>query len=356
MNTFYRPVRAAILVVFVTVLIFVSLKLFEVDYDIGSFYPNTPCRPMSDEAERRELGKQLQALAGNILAVQKDFEDSSHYSYSMGYHFDKVNDILKLLKQDTIPRPKAHVSESVSRVSKQEVCPEIFAGEDLAYGAPYYRLGFARVRCKGFVPIDKLMTLLMFVPNEYDAPAMSYFEMMTTISNDYPGISVILITENELPRENVQKISALKIKFKNELIKGTKGSMWKNLLDQVETPYVLIAPYVTHFDDDINLYRLLRVLSYRNDVKVAGGSYRNLSGHWDLGCRQVSFDYWTARYTGGYYRSFNECVVCDYLPGPFAAKTEWLNSLSFDTRYSCTSHAHTVGITLGLSEILQQCV
>lgn len=335
MNKFYRALRAVILVVFVGLVIFVGFKLFEVDYDVEPFYvSNTPCNPTTD-AEKKDLGKQLQALANDILVVQRDFKASSHNSYSLGYQFDKVNDILKLIEQDTIPRPKQHVAEPVSKRSKQEVCPEIFAGEDLGYGAPYYRLGFARVRCKEFVPIDKLMTLLMLVPHEYSAPAMSYFEMMTTISNDYPGITVILATENQLPKENVEKILSLKIKFKNEIITATKGSMWEKLLDQVETPYVLIAPYVTHFDDDIDLYRLLRVLSYRSDVAVAGGSYRNLTGHWDLGCRQVTSDYWTAKYTAGYYRSFNECVVCDYLPGPFAAKTEWLKSLSFDTRYSC---------------------
>ena len=334
MNKFSQALRPVVLVVFVALIIFVGFKLFEVDYDVEPFYvSNMPCNPTTD-AEKRDLGTQLQALANDILAVQKDFDDLSHHSYSMGYQFDQVNDLLRLLGQDTIPRPKRHATETVSKHSRQEVCPEIFAGEDLGYGAPYYRLGFARVRCKEFVPIDKLITLLMLVPHEYNAPAMSYFEMMTTISNDYPGVTVILATENELPKENVEKISALKINFKNEIVKGTMGSMWEKLLRQVETPYVLIAPYVTHFDDDIDLYRLLRVLSYRSDVAVAGGSYRNLTGHWDLGCRQVTYDYWTAKYTAGYYRSFNECVVCDYLPGPFAAKTEWLKSLSFDTRYS----------------------
>ena len=347
-------IRAISLVAIVALCLFLTFKIFETDYDASSFYiPDIPCTPITD-AEKNKLGAQLQTLAKNILETQQGFEVSSHYSYSLGYQFDRVNDLLKLLDQETVPKRK--VKANVSKARKlQEVCPEIFAGEDLGYGAPYYRLGFARLKCETFVPIHKLITLLMYVPHDYTKPAMSYFEMMTTISNDYPGVQVVLATQKELPEDMRGENSTLKINFKSEMIKGTKGNMWTKLLDQVETPYVLIAPYVTHFDDDIDLYRLVRVLSYRDDVAIAGGSYRNLSGHWDLGCRQVTFNYWTAKYTAGYYRSFNECVVCDYLPGPFAAKTEWLRSLKFDARYNYiriwSSHFPTISNHIGVFPI-----
>ena len=316
------------LLAIVALCLFVTMKLFETDFDTSAFdIPNIPCNPLSD-TEKSKLGRQLRNFGKDILKVQQDFEGTSHEAYTLAYHFDEVNDILKLLGQDAITKPE--VSRQISKPRKQEVCPEIFAGEDLGYGAPYYRLGFARLKCENFVAIDKLITLLLYIPHEPTKPAMTYREMLTTISDDYPEVQVILVSEKELPKDTT---ATLKMKFKNEIVKKeAMGSMWSKLLDQVETPYVLIAPYITHFDDDIDLYRLVRVLSYRDDVTMAGGSYRNLSGHWDLGCRQVSFDYWTAKYTAGYYRSFNECVVCDYLPGPFVAKTGWLKSLKFDAR------------------------
>ncbi|XP_028395003.1 uncharacterized protein LOC114519129 [Dendronephthya gigantea] len=291
--------------------------------------PNTTCVSF-DVA----LGNTLQSVARNILDVQNDFDATGLNSYLLGFQFNQVNDVLKLIGQNVISRPSPPAQKPVTNTKRQEVCPEKFAGKDLGYGKPYYRLGYARVKCDTFVPINELLTLLMYVPHEHPKPAMSYLSMMTTISNDYPQVQVILATEKELNKETIEKISSLKIKFKNEMIKGNKGSFWAKLLEQVSTPYVLIAPYLTHFDDDIDLYRLVRVLSYRDDVSVAGGSYRNLTGHWDLGCRQLSFNYWTAKYTAGYYRSFNECVVCDYLPGPFAAKTEWLRSLKIDASLS----------------------
>ncbi|XP_028394838.1 uncharacterized protein LOC114518986 [Dendronephthya gigantea] len=317
-----------IFIALLALLFFVTIKLFKTDYQT--------CTPISDP-EKLELSKRLQTLAKNILKVQEDFEASSHNAYLLGFQLNRVNDILKLLDidQNPITKPKAAELKALkTKTRKEEVCPEIYAGDDLGYGAPYYRKGYARVKCHNFVPINELLTLLMYIPHEHPKPAMSYLSMMTTISNDYPEVQVILATEKELNKDTVEKISSLKIKFKNEVIKGNKGSMWAKLLEQVSTPYVLIAPYLTHFDDDIDLYRLVRVLSYRDDVSVAGGSYRNLTGHWDLGCRQLSFNYWTAKYTAGYYRSFNECVVCDYLAGPFVAKTEWLQSLKIDASLS----------------------
>jgi hypothetical protein len=307
----------------------VALGLFAVFYGarVLEKVQHIPCNAIPNIINN-DVNEQLQTLAKDILKERQNFEASLDQVPSLKPLFEKVNDILKLLGQNVIPPPKAPTE--VSEARKQEVCPEKFAGKDLGYGKPYYRLGFARVKCKNFVPIDKLITLLLYIPHEPKKPAMTYRDMMTTISNDYPEVQVLLVTEKELPGDTIANLT---IKFKNEIVKKeTKGSMWSKLLDQVETPYVLIAPYITHFDDDIDLYRLVRVLSYRDDVTVAGGSYRNLSGHWELGCRQVSFNYWTAKYVSGYYRSFNECVVCDYLPGPFAAKTEILKKLKFDTR------------------------
>ena len=330
--------RFRVIVLLVVAVCVITIRLFKTAWDeekskkLNSWvaFPNitnTTCRSIS-----KELGLRLQIVGKKVLELQEDLGGSSQISFFLGNQFNGINDILKLLKHDTVAKPKAKVPELNRVTRKQEVCPERFAGKDLGYGAPYYRLGYERVKCDNFVPISALLTLLIYAPVEYPKPAMSYKDMMGVIAKDYPDIKVVLATEKELPQEISTSLSSLKISLKNVLIKGNKGSMWTTLLDQVETPYVLIAPYISHFDDDIDLYRLVRVLSYREDVAVAGGSYRNLTGHWDLGCRQVSFNYWTAKYTAGYYRSFNECVVCDHLPGPFAAKTQWLKSLQFDTR------------------------
>jgi hypothetical protein len=285
--------------------------------------PMVNCRPTSG-SDKEVLGVKLRKLSTGILELQRNLYTSSKHFNALGSQVEILDNMLKFLKHGSISKSAAS--------TRQEVCRERFGTQDIAKSAPYYRFPNSHASCKAYVPIYQLITILIYLPQQLPKPAMNYAEIMEGVAKYYPDIRVVLATSNELPEHVLDTISTLRISFKNVAINSRKGNMWANLLTQVETPYVLIAPYITHFDDDIDLYRLLRILSYRDDVSVAGGSYRNLSGHWDLGCRQVSFNYWTAKYSSGYYRSFNECTVCDYLPGPFAAKTELLKKLKFDSR------------------------
>ncbi len=284
------------------------------------------CRPSSD-SDKEILGAKFRKLSNGISELQRSLYTSSKHFNTLGDQVKIVNNMLKVLQHDSIFDANSAAS------TRQEICPEKFDSKDLVKSAPYYRLGYPRISCNEYVPIHQLVTILIYLPSQFPKPAMKYTEIMQGIAKYYPEIRVILVTGKELPNSVIEAISMLKISFKSEVVNNKRtGSIWANLLNQVQTQYVLILPYITHFDDDIDLHRLVRVLSYHDDVSVAGGSYRNLSGHWDLGCQQVSFNYWTAKYISGYYKSFNQCVVCDYLPGPFAAKTKLMKRLKFDTR------------------------
>ena len=190
------------------------------------------------------------------------------------------------------------------------------------------------VNCTNFTPLNQLITLLISLPEELPRPADSYVEIMKCIAKYHAGIRVILATEKPIDEPTKSSISALKISFENCEIAGIwQGTLWKRLVEKVETPYVLVAPDLTHFDFDINLERLVRIVSHnRPNVAAAGGSYRNLTGHWDIGCQQVSFRNWTATYKGGYYHSFSECVLCDFMPGPWVAETKLIREMEFDRR------------------------
>lgn len=95
---------------------------------------------------------------------------------------------------------------------------------------------------------------------------------------------------------------------------------------------VLFAPDITYFTDDVNLERLVRVLSENKDTIIIGGSHKNQRGEWDNSCRQVQFRNWTAYFADGYYHSFNDCLECDVLLGPFMAKTKKLQDLGIDEK------------------------
>lgn len=259
---------------------------------------------------------------------------ASHYN-KLGLHIQKCSEMLKVLNQNISDENMLEDSqkESVTQNARKEVCPEKFMGKLLNYGYPLFRKGFERIDCKEFVAIEKLVTIVAILPKELGKPAQSYLEILQGVAKYYPGMRVILAAQKDMVPSVKSEISKLKIGFENHIINDTgQGALLIELVGKVFTPYVLIASNITHFDDDINLQRMVRVLSYEPRVSFVGGAHRNLRGEWDIGCQQVAFKNMTARYMGGYYRSFNECVVCDYLSGSIMARSETFKELQFDAR------------------------
>lgn len=281
------------------------------------------------------LARKVEELSEDLIELQKSLVASASHQQKVGILIQKTFEMLELLNQgNSVGNLSKNVPKKSETVTdKKEVCPEKFMGTQLNYGYPLFRKGFDRVDCKEFIPNEKLITILAIIPNEIGRPAQSYLELMQGVEKYYPGMRVILATQKEVQPSVKSDISKLKINFENFVMKDSgQGALLQELVGKVSTPYVLIATNITHFDDDINLERMVRVLSYEPRVTFVGGAYRNLKGQWDMGCQQVTFRNMTAKYMGGYYRSFNECVVCDYLSGPIMARTDTFKEFPFDTR------------------------
>ena len=282
------------------------------------------------------IAKQLREHALELMELQHSFLSDADVFNRLKYEVEAVNGVIQMLKGDELKNDNSFTPKIPRLISngKQEVCPEIYLGGGLRYGQPYWREGFERENCTDFVPIENLLTLLMHIPEELSKPSMNYFDIMQAVEKYYPKIKVILATAKPIEEAGKSSISQLDIIFKNEVVESNhQGKLWRSLVKQVETPYVLLAPRVTHFDDDIDLYRLVRMVSYHaGKVSVAGGSYRDVNGRWSFGCEQVTYRNWTAHYKAGYYQSFNECVPCDFVPGPFVVRTSVLKELGIDKR------------------------
>ena len=282
------------------------------------------------------IAQKLREHALELMELQRSFLSDSGVFNRLKKQVETVNGITQMLKGDTLKNNNTFTPKIPRLMStgKQEVCPEIFKVGNLLDGQSYWRKGFERENCTDFVPIENLLTLLMHIPEELSKPSMNYFEIMQAVEKYYPKMKVILATTKPIEESGESSISQLDIIFKNEVVESNhQGKLWINLVKQVETPYVLLAPQITHFDDDIDLYRLVRMISYHaGKVAVAGGSYRDVNGRWSFGCEQVTYRNWTAHYKAGYYQSFNECVPCDFVPGPFVARTSVLKELGIDKR------------------------
>ena len=284
--------------------------------------------PDSNIKNSQKLIDDLKRIAVELSEAQRGLVSYAVHYHRIGKQIESLNSVIKSLGGETVQKDRSsNVDKSLS-APKKEVCPEEFMGKTLAYGYPYFRKGFQRQNCTEYVPIDELVTVIAILPDELSAK--NQFQVFKGIAKYYPNIRIASASKEKLP---IDVLTKLKLNLKNIVTKElTHGETWSKLLQEVTTPYVLFAPDITHFTDDVDLERLVRVLSDNNDAIIAGGSHRNLRGEWDIGCLQVTFRNWTVFFRGGYYHSFTECIVCDVLSGPFVAKTEGVRQVGLDKK------------------------
>lgn len=273
----------------------------------------------------------LKHLAVELSETQRSLVDSPLHFHRVGKNIDLLRGIIKSLGENLENEHKRFLGDGVSSsksFSKKEVCPEKFMRDDSRYADPFYRKGFEGVNCTEFVPMMKLVTILVTLPEERSLGKKH--QVFQGIAKHYPHIPITLVSKSE---PTLTGITKLKLNFKSMVFKDlTHGETWSKLLQTVKTPYVLFARDITHFTDDVNLQRLVRMLSETQDAIIAGGSHKNLRGEWDKDCLQVMFKNWTAHFKGGYYHSFNDCIVCDVIPGPFMAKSKDLQRVGIDEK------------------------
>ena len=273
----------------------------------------------------------LRHLMVELSETQRSLVKSPLHFHRVGKNIELLRGIIKSLGEDLDNEDKQFFGGGLSSSKsalKKEVCPEKFMGNDSHYGYPFYRKGFEGVNCTEFVPMNKLVTILITLPEKRSFEQQH--QVFQGIAKHYPHIPITLASKRE---PNLTAIRKLELNFKKIVVKDlTHGETWSKLLQKVKTPYVLFAPDLTHFTDDVNLERLVRMLSENSGTIIAGGSHKNLQGEWNKDCLQVMFKNWTVYFSGGYYHSFNDCIVCDVIPGPFMAKTKDLKRVGIDEK------------------------
>jgi hypothetical protein len=110
----------------------------------------------------------------------------------------------------------------------------------------------------------------------------------------------------------------------------TPGVIWNLLIQEVSTPYVLMARDLSHFNAYAKLERQIDMISVSDIVGVVGGAFRNLTGHWKVGCYQTDIRNYFLRIVEGYKYSAYGCMFCDHLEGPFVARTSVLKEIKFN--------------------------
>ena len=282
--------------------------------------PDTPAE--SEKRFRANVEEMLELLGGMNEVQQSSFGDRYEQLLELLNSIKEKRDTSSNTSQLNIPtETKAQPAEV------QEICPEKFMGNSLTYGYPFFRKGFATLNCSQYIPIDDLVTLVFDDLHTSGLHPPAYKRVLKGLSEYHPKMKAVYITRKQ--QGNVEALKS-NVKVVNVHEKSKRGEVWSKALDHVTTKYVLVAPHLVEFDDDINLKRLVRILSHNSDVAIVSGAYRTRNGHWDTGCLQSRFINYTLTLQGGYYMSFWECLVCDFTLGPWMARTKDLKGLKFD--------------------------
>ncbi|XP_060605657.1 uncharacterized protein LOC132758143 [Ruditapes philippinarum] len=214
-----------------------------------------------------------------------------------------------------------------SNVNSTSVCSETFMGS--GFGYPWYREGFKKNDCDYSVPMSNLVTVVKYIKVNSSDIESSIVKLKTIISTYNEVIAngniLIAVDSTILKTDFAPKYKHLKLlqsKYKSE------GSALNKLIEEVKTPYVLVARDVNNFTSDIRLQRLVGEIESLT-VVAAGGAFREPNGHWRKGCFQSIYQNYTLKYMEGYDESFHECLFCDYIQGPFVTTTEYLSKNLF---------------------------
>ncbi|XP_078368935.1 uncharacterized protein LOC144652753 [Oculina patagonica] len=223
---------------------------------------------------------------------------------------------------DSRTQPVSTANETVSTNVSLDVCPDVYKGSKLGY--PFYPKGWVITNCTNAKPLRSVISILVNTVGYLKEDENHIENVLKRITETYPTVQVHLATRSNEVMETAKKYKNVDVVMV-DVEKTSKG--WNALMDKASTPYVLLARDVVHFTWLTQIERQIRVVSQIPNVGVAGGAYRNLSGHWKAGCVQTTLKNFVLEYQEGYYHSKNECMFCDYLQGPFVTKT---NLLKFD--------------------------
>lgn len=303
------------LLLLLTVYFFI-LKLTSIDLRpqtlISSIFPPTGNQGVG--ASRRELALQLRFVTDQLsraLSQQKPPSLSTIQS-------------LQRIVEDLEPTFALN-NDNASVNSSIEICPEHYVNS--TYGYPHYFKGWERTNCDDAPSLDTLISIVLN-PDE----KCSYLKwILFGIREKYPSIVVILPGKYTCTREfkNLRNVDIIPVASH-----ASEGEVWNLLISAVETKYVLVGRGIYYFNWYAQLERTIDVMGTDPRISVVGGTVRNISGHWQVGCFQSSVHNYALEYQEGYHASKNDCMFCDYILSPFVARTEVLMKLQFDSLLS----------------------
>lgn len=225
-------------------------------------------------------------------------------------------------RQKSVLQP---VGNTAGTVRTAEFCPESFVNNSLA--EPYYLNGsWVQQDCPNVLPIETLVSVVVYVSTQCSNGVL---QLPITIHQTHPSVQIYVAVDPFACGENWSVVENERVAVVSIGSDWSAGRVWNTLVSNVATPYVLVGRDMDNFSW---LSQVRRQVSLMSDplVHVVGGSARNLTGHWQVGCQQSYLYNYILEYKDGYYKSKNECMYCDNIIGPFLARSSTLKEILFD--------------------------
>ena len=269
----------------------------------------------------------LRKLVSDLIEIRSELKGEAATLIERKYNYFQ-NILLQMEK-----RQKNVESDKLSKQkdSPSYSCPEIFRGSHFGY--PFFKKGFERLNCS-VAPIKDSVTIILDRPSLKPGNGINAVaNILNGIQKFYGYIRIHVILQNSADNSLLKglvstKSNVILVPSKDDM--ETYADILNQVLSTVTTPFVLIIPYLTSFDENINIERLLGVLTSSDKIAAVGGALKYPEdGQWNSGCLQFNLKNYTLTYKSGYFTSRQECMHCNDLPGPYLVRTEMLEKHKF---------------------------
>ena len=235
----------------------------------------------------------------------------------------KMDAILKSLDNDL----SSVVQRKVLTKSKN-ICPEIYKSAE--YGFPLFDDGYVNTACTYNSSLDKLVSIVVVYDRNWE---YNISKVLNGISEYNSNIKVHIALHEELKHQLHYLTSHPNVGVTFFFPKQSIGDVYNDIIKDIKTEYTLIANSLIDFNSDVRLDRLIREHELL-DLSISGGSIRNSSDVWTLGCYQRAELNFSLVYRHGYDESIHDCVFCDHIDGPFIIKTSILQKTKFNSKFT----------------------
>ena len=274
---------------------------------------NKPLAQLRDSIDRLDRPLAPNRLRSSLATIRLIFV---HILNNLGIpELEIGSDVEYAVQQETresinqIPESDSNLRSGLERLS----CPERYLGSKAGY--PRYKTGFTTINCSAS-PLNKVITILL-----WDVEPSRVPKILSDIDKVYQNLTIFIIT-NKTESYYASNISPSVKIYKS--MTSLQSSI-KELIKNVTTPYVVLAPRIFQVTTESRLERLIWAAEWIG-VWAVGGAVKTQDGKWQSSCLAAKKASGQIIYHRGYTSSIYECQLCNMIDGPIVARTKWLKS------------------------------